>query len=154
MVIAALWLGTSLGGCHATQNVEAGDTPIGMRPLCESPAQAGCAECCVEQPGPAAGEKICNRRTAARSRGPGEEDHEYAEQAEFRNFGPCPASCRTCATCTRDRRRSYQELLAKGCDCLDPFVREAARGIDPCYSAGCGCICSLLAQLGECGPPV
>ena len=121
---------------------------------CQFPAQPGCAECCVEQSGPGAGGRICYRRTASDGHPEREEGREYTEAAAFLEVGRCPATCRRCAPCTRDRKKSYQQLLSKGCDCLDPFVREVVRSIDPCFSDGCGCVCSQLSALSECGPPI
>jgi hypothetical protein len=152
-LVTALCLWTCLGGCSGARAGEAGVPSADTLPACESPQQAGCAECCVEQAGPTASDQSCHRRTASDLRSRRASGVEYAEAATFLNVGKCPATCRPCAACTRDRRKSYQQLLSKGCDCLDPFVRETARSIDPCFSGGCGCTCSRLSELSECGPP-
>lgn len=155
-LILGWWLGALLGGCGGdARPSKAAETAAGdALPACESPEQAGCAACCVEQHGPGPSDLICYRRMAADGPAQRERVHDYAPQAAFLKEGPCPTSCRPCAACTRDRRKSYQQLLSKGCDCLDPFVREVVRSIDPCFSDGCGCTCSHLAALSECGPPI
>lgn len=155
-LISAWWLWTLIGACSGAgqPGKVADDATVGSSLPCNSPDQAGCAKCCVEQWGPGAGERMCYRRAASDSRGQGEPGHEYVEQATFLKVGPCPATCRQCAACTRDRKKSYERLLSRGCDCSDPFVREVVRSIDPCFSDGCGCICSQLAGLSECGPPI
>lgn len=139
---AAWWLSALLAACNATPRSPASDASL----PCESPDQAGCAQCCVEQPGPTEEDRACFVRSAA--------GDDYAERAAYRNQGACPDTCRPCAACTRDRNQSYRRLLAKGCDCWDPYVRDLALGLDPCYGDGCACTCSLLAELSECGPPV
>lgn len=153
-LIAALWLWMLVGGCSGAVQpgkAAAGATVDGLLP-CHSPEQAGCAECCEEQWGPGPGDQICYRREASDRRWQRERGQEYAEQAAFLKEGPCPVTCRQCAACTGERKKSYQRLLSQGCDCLDPFVREVVRSIDPCFSGGCGCVCSQLAELTECGP--
>lgn len=153
-LIAALALATLGVGCHARpSNDKAIQVPTDVGAPCVSPDQAGCSECCVEQPGPTPDDQACYlRRVRADDHGSQSKSHEYAEQAELRNSGPCPATCRTCAACTRDHQASYDYLRAKGCDCFDPFVRQASDGPDPCYSDGCGCTCAQLAELSACGP--
>lgn len=151
-LLSALSLWVLIGGCSAAPPNQAGGVAVDAPP-CQSPDQAGCAECCEQQYGPTVDDLTCNRRTAGSTRGSQKKGHEYAEQAALLKHGPCPANCRQCAACTRDRRASYQRLLSKGCDCLDPFIRDVVRGLDPCFSDGCGCTCSLLSELSECGPP-
>lgn len=148
----ALLLVALLGGCGGEARPSQMGSPSPLSGLCQSPDQAGCAECCVEQPGPRPEDLVCNRRRAADARVAAQGTPEYG-QAVFLKLGPCSAACRPCAACTSDRRRSYQLLLSKGCDCLDPFVRDATKSIDPCFSDGCGCTCSQLSELSECGPP-
>ena len=148
----ALSAATFMAGCPAAQPSEtAGGGAMDTLPLCASPREPGCAECCAEHPGPGAAERSCSRRRAA-AQSPVGARLDYAEQAELLP-GPCPTTCRLCAACTDDRRKTYERLLAKKCDCLDPLIRETAAGIDPCYSGGCGCICSQFTELSECGPP-
>jgi hypothetical protein len=146
---SSLW--ALIGGCSAASQKRAGGVAVDAPP-CRSPEQAGCAECCEQQYGPNADDLICNRRTAANP-GQKEKGHDYAEQAASLEQGACPATCRQCAACTSDREASYHRLLSRGCDCLDPFVRDVVRGLDPCFTDGCGCTCSLLSALSACGPP-
>lgn len=144
--LVAVWVGALMGACGPPPpSAASGGSAADAQLSCETPEQAGCAECCEEQAGPTPADQNCYLRRSA--------GHDYATESELRNRGPCPATCRRCAACTRDRQRVYERLRAQACDCFDPSLREVVNSIDPCFSGGCGCVCSYLFAMSECGPP-
>lgn len=146
----SLW--ALVGACSAAPRSQVAGGAAADAPPCQSPDQEGCAECCEQQYGPTPDDLLCNQRAAAVNAGTSAKGHGYAEQPTLVTQGQCPTHCRSCAACTSDREASYRLLLSRGCDCLDPFVRDIVRGLDPCFTNGCGCTCSLLSELSACGP--